>query len=186
MNATLTFGTKRTFKAKQIINDFLTYVRKPLYIVEDATMSKTEKFQYLFKVLLCKLALLVVLIPIIAITKKLTGAKSSDFPKTWGYYVAMVMIIPLIEELIFRGILHYSRWIIAFAFSFVLMTLTKYTGAFDRIGWHIGFTYLACFLSIPTIYLITKPFDAFNKLLDKKFQVYLSLGGCWFWLSTSY
>lgn len=168
MNTALTFGTKRTFKAKQIINDFLTYVRKPLYIAEDATMSKTEKFQYLFKVLLCKLALLPILIPIIYFTKQLTGAKSADMPQTWGYYVAIVMIVPLIEELIFRGILHYSRWIIAFAFSFVLMTLTKYTGAFDRIGWHIGFTYLACFLSIPIIYLITKPFDAFFEAIWAK------------------
>lgn len=159
MNATLTFGTKRTFKAKQIINDFLTYVRKPLYIAEDTTMSKIEKFMYLFKVLLCKLALLPFLIPIIYFTKQLTGAKSADMPQTWGYYVAIVMIVPLIEELLFRGILHYSRWFIAFVFSFVLMTLAKYTGTFDRIGWHIGFTYLACFASIPLIYVFTKRFD---------------------------
>lgn len=32
MNAALTFSTKRTFKAKQIINDFFAYIRKPLYI----------------------------------------------------------------------------------------------------------------------------------------------------------
>lgn len=171
MNATLTFGTKRNFSVKQVITDFLTYVRKPLYISEDATMSKTEKFQYLFKVLLCKLALLPILIPIIHLTKTFTGAKSADIPQTWGYYVAVVMIVPLIEELIFRGILHYSRWIIAFAFSFVLMTLAKYTGTFDRIGWHIGFTYLACFLSIPITYLITKPFDAiFEAFWAKNFK----------------
>lgn len=171
MNAALTFGTKRNFRAKQIITDFLTYVRKPLYIAEDATMSKTEKFQYLFKVLLCKLALLPILIPIIYLTKQLTGAESDDMPQTWGYYVAIVMIVPLIEELIFRGILHYSRWIIAFAFSFALMMIGKYTETFERIDWHIGFTYLACFLSIPIIYLITKPFDeVFEAFWAKNFK----------------
>ncbi|MDZ7933982.1 MAG: hypothetical protein U5M51_03210 [Emticicia sp.] len=171
MNAALTFGTKKRFTAKQIINDFLTYIRKPLYISEDASMSKTEKFQYLFKVLLCKLALLPILIPIIYFTKQLTGAKSTDFPQSWGYYVAIVMIVPYIEELIFRGILHYSRWIIAFASSFVLMMLAKLTGTFEQIGWHIGFTYLACFLSIPFIYLLIKPFDGiFENFWAKNFK----------------
>jgi hypothetical protein len=52
-----------------------------------------------------------------------------------------------------------------------LMTLVKLTGIFERIDWHIGFTYLAYFLSIPIIYLVTKPFDGvFEVFWTKNFK----------------
>lgn len=171
MNAALTFGTKRTFKAKQIIDDFLTYVRKPLYIAEDATMSKTEKFQYLFKVLLCKLALLPILLPIIYFTKEWTGAKSEGFEKTWTMYLMVVVIAPIVEEAIFRGVLHYSRWSVAFFVSFFGAVTIKYMGINDLFHIHIGFVYLTAICLFPVFYFATKPFDdIFEAFWSKNFK----------------
>ena len=161
MNAAFTFAPKKTFTAKQVAKDFLAYVRKPLYIAEDADMSKTEKFQYLFKVLLCKLALLPILAVIIHFTKKFTGAKSYELSDTWGTYIALVMIAPLMEEAIFRGALHYSRGTIAFVVSFMVMFIIKITGVFELIHWDIGFVYLACIALIPVIFYAIKPFNEF-------------------------
>jgi membrane protease YdiL (CAAX protease family) len=171
MNATLTFGTKRTFKAKQVVNDFLTYVRKPLYIAEDATMSKIEKFQYLFKVLLCKLALLPILIPIIYLTKQLTGAKSAGFEDTWSMYFMLVVIAPIVEESIFRGALHYSRWGVSFFVSVLLLTITYMSKINELISIHVGFVYMACMLLFPMFYFATKRFDAvFEAFWSKNFK----------------
>ncbi|MFN3487718.1 MAG: type II CAAX prenyl endopeptidase Rce1 family protein [Emticicia sp.] len=160
MNAALTFGTKRSFRAKQIINDFLTYVRKPLYISEDASMSKTEKFQYLFKVLLCKLALLPILIPIIYFTKQLTGAKSIGWEDTWSMYLMLVVFAPIVEEAIFRGLLHYSRWGVSFIVSILLVTITYLVKITELISIQsIGFVYFACIVLFPIFHYFTKPFD---------------------------
>ena len=172
MNAVLTFGTKRNFRAKQIIKDFLTYVRKPLYIAEDASMSKTEKFQYLFKVLLCKLALLPILIPIIYFTKQLTGAKSIGFDDTWSMYLMLVLIAPIVEEAIFRGVLHYSRWGVSFIVSVLLLIITYLTKVTELISINtVGFVYIACIALFPVFYYVTKPLDdVFKTFWQKNFK----------------
>jgi membrane protease YdiL (CAAX protease family) len=161
MNAALTFAKKNTFTAKQVVNDFLTYVKKPLYIAEDVEMSKIEKFQYLFKILLCNLALLPILIPIIYFTKQLTGAKSSEMQNTWEMYLIVVAIAPIIEEIIFRGALYYKRSTIAIVFSILMALFVKYAAINELIHLHIGFVYVASVALIPLIYYATASYDEF-------------------------
>lgn len=173
MNAILTFTAKKTFTAKQVINDFLTYVRKPLYIAEDTSMSKSEKFRYLSKVLLCKLALIFVLAPIIYFTKKFTGAKSTAWDDTWSMYAFVVIIAPIVEETIFRGALHYSRWSIALFASFFMGIFAKYIGINERINIPLGFVYFACAVLFPIFYFVSKPLDGFFKTFWTKYFSYI-------------
>lgn len=138
MNATLTFGTKRSFRAKQVINDFFAYVRKPLYMAEDATMSKTEKFQYLFKVLLCKLALLPILIPIIHFTKQLTGAKAVGFGlmhlTNYTGISNYLFAVPLVSSQIVSGyVLGFVRMKFGFGYSVALHAAWNFVAGFGLL-----------------------------------------------------
>jgi membrane protease YdiL (CAAX protease family) len=171
MNVALTLNTKSPFTAKQIFIDFLTYAKNPLYINEDLNLSKTEKFQYLFKVLLCKLALLPILGFIIYYTKKFTGTKSVGFEDTWSMFVFLVVGAPIIEETIFRGVLHYNRWSIALCVSFLLAVVIKYTGLNELIYLKMGFVYLITIVLFPVIYIVTKRFDGvFEVFWTKNFK----------------
>lgn len=171
MNAALTFGTKQGNTFKEIINEFFNYIKNPLYISENTEMGKSEKFQYLFKVLLCELALLPVLVPIIYLTKDLTGAKSFGFEDTWGMYGFLVIGAPIVEEAIFRGALIYNRWSVSFIVSVLLGVITYLTKVNELITLHIGFVYLACIILFPVFYIVTKPFnDVFKALWAKNFK----------------
>jgi hypothetical protein len=173
MDSALTFNTKRSFTAKQVFGEFVDYLRKPLYIAEDASMSKTEKFQYLYKVLLCKLALLPILVPIIYFSKEFTEAKFIEYKDTWMMYFAVVALAPIIEESLFRGVLRYSRWSISIAISLLIGFLIELTGANDLIDLHIGFIYLACFILIPIIFTFTEQFDGFLRVFWAKYFVFI-------------
>jgi len=104
--------------------------------------------------------LLPVLIPIIYFTKQLTGAKSSGWEDTWSMYLMLVVFTPIVEEAIFRGVLHYSRWGVSFIVSVLLVIITYLAKVSELISIHtIGFVYFACIVLFPVFYFVTKPFD---------------------------
>lgn len=145
-----------TSKFKTCVKEFLDFIKNPSYIAENTTMTLNEKVSYIKKLLKFKALLLIVILPILIYTKRLTGATSIELPDTWGTYLAIVIIAPIMEEIIFRYGLRYSKTILACLTWLPIYWLLKYTVSESNFMMAMGLS----FLSIPVMRFAMKPFDA--------------------------
>lgn len=150
------------FASKNIIKEFLIYVKKPVYILEESTMTLKERLFYIKQLLKFKLCAVLVLIPFMILAKKVTGADSFHWNDSWTFYFSIVLIAPILEELVFRNALKYSRVAIAIAIGLILRMICKnFITQPDYIPTAIGL----CFLSIPFIAIALKYVDSALKNL---------------------
>jgi membrane protease YdiL (CAAX protease family) len=144
-----------TSQFKTCVKEFLAFVKNPSYINQDTAMLLSEKVSFIKQLLKFKALLLIVIVPILIYTKRLTGASYNDLPDTWGTYLAIVMIAPILEEIIFRYGLRYSKTMIACLIWFPIYWIIKHTVPQSNLPLAIGFS----FFSIPIIRFALKPFD---------------------------
>jgi len=144
-----------TSKFKTCVKEFLDFVKNPSYIPENTTMALNEKVSFIKKLLKFKALLLIILVPILIYTKRMTGATRDDLQDTWTTYLSIVIIAPIMEEIIFRYGLRYSKTIIACLIWVPVYWIVKYTGSESNLSLAIGIS----FLSIPIIRFALKPFD---------------------------
>lgn len=140
---------------KTCVKEFLDFVKNPSYMNQDATMILNEKISFIKQLLKFKALLLIIILPILIYTKRLTGASYNDLPDTWGTYVAIVIIAPIMEEIIFRYGLRYSKTILACLTWLPIYWLLKYTVSESNFMMAMGLS----FLSIPVMRFAMKPFD---------------------------
>jgi hypothetical protein len=140
---------------KTCVKEFLDFVKNPSYIVENTTMDLNAKVSFIKKILKFKALLLIVLVPILICTKRLTGAISNDLQDTWTTYLSIVIIAPIFEEIIFRYGLRYSKTILACLIWFPIYLIIKQTVPQSHLPLAIGLS----FLSIPIIRFALIPFD---------------------------
>lgn len=140
---------------KICVKEFLEFVKNPSYIIENTTMALNEKVSFITKLLKFKVLLLIVIIPLFVYAKRMTGAKEDDWKDTWTMYLSIVIFAPIIEEIIFRYGLRYSKTIIACLAWLPIYWIIKYTVSESNLTMAIGFS----FFSIPIIRFALKPFD---------------------------
>jgi hypothetical protein len=139
---------------KTCVKEFLDFFKNPSYIAENTTMTLNEKVSFIKQLLKFKALLLIVILPLIFYTKRLTGAISIDLPDTWGTYLAIVIIAPILEEIIFRYGLRYSKTIIACLIWIPIYWIVKHTVPQSNLPLSIGLS----LLSIPIIRFALIPF----------------------------
>jgi uncharacterized protein len=147
--------TNPKIEFKTCVKEFLDFVKNPSYINQNTTMLLNEKVSFIKQLLKFKALLLIVLVPILIYTKRLTGATRDDLHDTWTTYLTIVMIAPILEEVIFRYGLRYSKTIIACLTWIPIYYIIKYTVSESNLMMAVGFS----FLSIPIIRFALKPFD---------------------------
>ncbi|MDZ7899059.1 MAG: CPBP family glutamic-type intramembrane protease [Arcicella sp.] len=102
------------FAAKNIIREFLVYAKRPTYILEESVITQKEKIFYIKQLLKFEACVALILFPLIFLTKELTNAEYSGFKEdNWKTYFIVVLVAPILEEVIFRNALRYSRIAIA-------------------------------------------------------------------------
>jgi uncharacterized protein len=144
-----------TSQFKTCVKEFLDFVKNPSYINQNTTMLLNEKISFIKQLLKFKGLLLIILVPILIYTKRMTGATRDDLQDTWTTYVSIVMIAPILEEIIFRYGLRYSKTIIACLTWLPVYYIIKYTVSESNLTMAIGLS----LLSIPVIRFAIKPFD---------------------------
>ena len=140
---------------KTCVKEFLDFVKNPSYINQDTMMMFNKKVSFIKQLLKFKALLLIIIVPVLIYTKRLTGASSIELPDTWGTYLAIVIIAPILEELIFRYGLRYSKTIIACLTWFPIYWIIKHTVPQSNLPLSIGLS----LLSIPIIRFALIPFD---------------------------
>lgn len=140
---------------KTCVKEFLDFVKNPSYINQNTTMVLHEKVSFIKQLLKFKGLLLIVILPLMLFTKHLTGAVSDDLRDTWTTYLSIVMIAPILEELIFRYGLRYSKTILACLIWFPVYWITKHTVPQNILPLAIGLS----FILILIIRFAMKPFD---------------------------
>jgi uncharacterized protein len=140
---------------KTCVKEFLNFIKNPSYIAENTSMTLNEKVSFIKKLLKFKALLLIILVPILIYTKRMTGAISDDLQDTWTTYLSIVIIAPIMEEIIFRYGLRYSKTIIACLIWIPIYWIVKYTVSESNLPLAIGLS----LLSIPIIRFALIPFD---------------------------
>lgn len=105
---------------KQTILEFLNFAIRPTLIQEESAMSVPQKLSYLFQLLKFKLLLLFVTIPILEYTTEAVGAVSIKMERGIWVYLTIVLFGPILEEIMFRYILRFSKSVFALFISFIL------------------------------------------------------------------
>lgn len=146
---------------KTCVKEFLDFVKNPSYIAENTTMTLNEKVSFIKKLLKFKALLLIILVPIIIYTKRMIGATRDDLQDTWTTYLTIVMIAPIMEEIIFRYGLRYSKTVLACLTWIPIYYILKYTVSESNFMMAMGLS----FFSIPIIRFALKPFDIQMKKL---------------------
>ncbi len=141
---------------KTCVKEFLDFVKNPSYMNQGATMILNEKISFIKQLLKFKALLLIIILPILIYTKRLTGASYNDLPDTWTTYLSIVIIAPIMEEIIFRYGLRYSKTILACLIWIPIYWIVKHTVPQSNLPLSIGLS----LLSIPIIRFAMKPFDA--------------------------
>jgi membrane protease YdiL (CAAX protease family) len=145
------------FTVRTAAQDLWAYIKKPTYIAVDSNLTVAQKIKYCRKIFLVKLLFVMIAIPIIVITQKLTGAEDPDLGSTWKAVVAVVVIAPVLEELAFRATLRYSHFTIALVIASLLGYLCYY---FAETTLHKGLSIVVGLVGIPVIAVFLKPADA--------------------------
>ena len=144
------------FNAKNIITEFLLYVKKPVYVSENTEMTLKQKVFYVKQLLKFHFSTFLILIPLILLSERITGASfDNGLGDNWSSYFAVVLIAPVIEELIFRNALKYSRFTLAIGIGLGLRFIFKNTLPEDYIPMAVGFS----FSSIPLLIIVFKHFN---------------------------
>jgi uncharacterized protein len=144
-----------TTEFKTCVKEFLDFVKNPSYIYQNTTLVFHEKVSFIKQLLKFKALLLIFILPILIYTKRLTGATRDDIGDTWTTYLSIVMIAPILEEIIFRYGLRYSKTIIACLIWFPIYCIIKHTVPQSNLPLAIGLS----LLSIPMFRFAMKPFD---------------------------
>jgi len=143
-------------KYKKMVHEFLEYVKNPNYTVEESTLTLQNKIASIKQLLKFKLSILPILLIVIFITKKLTGAESVAWDKNWMNYLMIVAFAPIFEELTFRYALRFSKTAIAIMLVMVVWLIARFTVKSNQdIALIVGIA----FTLIPVIRLAIKPFD---------------------------
>jgi membrane protease YdiL (CAAX protease family) len=150
---------------KTCVKEFLDFVKNPSSIAENTTITLIEKVSFIKQLLKFKVLLLIVILPLLIYTKRLTGATRDDFDATWTTYLSIVIIAPILEEIIFRYGLRYSKTIITCLTWIPLYWLIKYTVSESNFTMAIVFS----LLPIPIIRFALKPFDIQLEKLWKRY-----------------
>jgi hypothetical protein len=151
------------FAAKNIIREFLIYVRKPTYILEEPVITQKEKISYIKQLLKLKACVVLILFPLMILSEELTNAEYTAFKEdNWKNYFNIVLIAPILEEIIFRKALIYSRIAISIGtclgLGWIIGGLIVHP---DYIPLVVGLSILA----IPIIIVISLDWDSFLKNL---------------------
>ena len=140
---------------KQMVHEFLNYVKNPNYNVEESTLTLQNKIASIKQLLKFKLSILPIILLLILITKKLTGAESVEWDKNWTNYLMIVAFAPIFEELTFRYALRYSKTAIAIMLVMVVWLIARFTVKSNQdIALIVGIA----FALIPAIRIAIKPF----------------------------
>jgi uncharacterized protein len=152
-NKKFTLTTQKTH-FKTCVNELLDYAKDPIFIAQNNTMTLSEKVSFIKQLLKFELLLLIVIIPIILYTKRLTGATSIDWGDDWATYFSIVIFAPISEEIMFRYGLRFSRTAVAFLAWLPIFYIIRYTISNDFIGEAIGLSLIL----IPIFWVIIENF----------------------------
>lgn len=147
---------KITFR--QVSKEAFEYIKNPRYIAEDTTLSIMPKIRYCAYIFLLQVAALPFLGPLIYLALEMTKAKYMDIDReSWVILSYIVVLGPIVEELIFRGLLRFNRLAISFWMALLL----------GCAGWFLSpnstfknaFVLIAL-ISFPLFYVLTQSIQA--------------------------
>jgi membrane protease YdiL (CAAX protease family) len=141
-------------KFKTCVNEFWNYVKDPKYIAQNTTMALHEKVSFIKQLLKLELLLLIVIVPLIVYTKRLTGATSIGWGDDWDAYFSIVILAPIVEETVFRYGLKFSRIVVAFLAWLPIYYIIKHTVSDDSMGKAIGLSLIL----IPIFWVLIENF----------------------------
>ena len=140
---------------KKMVHEFLNYVKNPNCTVEESTLTLQNKIASIKQLLKFKLSILPILLLLIVIAKRLTGAESVEWDKNWTNYFIIVAFAPIFEELTFRYALRFSKTAIAIMLVMVVWLIARFTVKSNQdIALIVGIA----FALIPAIRIAIKPF----------------------------
>lgn len=104
---------------KFAVSELLTFAKSPTLIAENTSLITRQKFSFLIQLLKFELLLLPVLIPILLLTKKYTGAVHISVGDGLWAYLFVVIFAPVIEEILFRYPLRFKTSAFGLFLTFV-------------------------------------------------------------------
>jgi membrane protease YdiL (CAAX protease family) len=139
---------------KKAAKEAFQYLKNPRYSVEDNAFTLGQKVHYCFQIYLLQLVFLPFLVPLIYVAKKMTQAEHLEIDqKNWAVVLYIILLGPLLEELVFRGLLRFNRKVIAFWGSLLL----------GGLGWVLSpnstfknASVYMVFMSFPVFYIATE------------------------------
>lgn len=155
---------KITFR--QVAKEAFEYLKNPQYLAEDSSFSLWQKIRYCGYVYLIQLAALPFLGPLVYLALEMTKAKYMDIDReSWVIISYIVVLGPIVEELIFRGLLRFNRLAISFWMAIVL----------GCAGWFLSpnstfkkaFIFISLF-SFPLFYVLTQSIQTQLRFVWKK------------------
>jgi uncharacterized protein len=152
-NKKFTLTTQKS-QFKTCVNEFLGYIRDPKFIAQNTTMALSEKVSFIKQLLKFKFLLLIIIAPIIVYTQKLTGATFIGWENNWTSYFSIVIMAPILEEMVFRYGLKFSRTAIAFLAWLPIYYIIKHSVSDNSMNKAIGLS----FLLIPIFWIIFETF----------------------------
>lgn len=154
----------------QVAKEALMYLKNPTYLEENSTMSLVQKVRYCARIFLLQLLILPFLGPLIFVGLKMTQAEHIDLNhKDWAIFSYIVVLGPILEELIFRGLLRFNRSAIAFWMALILGTLGWYLSPSSTSK--VASIFIA-FFSIFLFYVITQSIEnPLRTFWEKHFMV---------------
>lgn len=133
--------TKTAFR--KTVAEFIAFAKKPTLIAEDTLMTTRQKVSYIKELIKFKLLLLLVFMPIILLTKRFLEVQYAGIGEGWLGYITLVIIAPVMEEIIFRYALRFSKSVAALVVS-AFFGYTSYLFLNDTLHIGIGIALSIC------------------------------------------
>jgi hypothetical protein len=177
-NKELTLTTQKSH-FKTCVNEFLDYIKDPRFIAQNTTMTLSEKVSFIKELLKFKFLLLIFIVPLIVYAKRLTGATSVGWENNWTSYFSIVIMAPIMEEIMFRYGLKFSRTVITFWAWLPVYYIIKYTVSDDSMGKAIGLSSIL----IPILWIIIETFRLnFERMWRVNFTLFFHISAIVFGL----
>lgn len=147
-------SSSKSITFRKAAKEAFQYLKNPHYLEEDNAFTLSQKVHYCFQIYLLQLVLLPFLGPLIYISQKMTQAEHLEIDKkNWAIVLYIILLGPLLEELVFRGLLRFNRKVIAFWGSLLLGVLVWFLSP-NRIFKNAS-VYMV-FMSYPFFYIATE------------------------------
>lgn len=160
----MTANDSQELTFRQIRLEWWQFVKRPVYLKQNEEMGLRLRLLFISKLYLVNIGVIIALVPLYWLSQKFTHAEFKIFQNSWAMLLAIVLVAPILEELIFRGILRFNVFLISIWGGLLLGT----------IGWNLlplPFSKIAVFIAFLApagFYFLIDKRRRFVKLFYKK------------------